>query len=544
MSPAREPTPPEAHPLRHALDALTPDELRARITRWCAAQDEPTRDSLLRALRAAPPEPSLGDDVARYVAAATRAGVGSANEARALLSRADAAYEGGAYAEARRAWEALFGALAAGAFSLDGAERAGDALPGLDRATSRYLVSVYETSPASREPSVWDALAVAHALSPVRDPLAAMASAAPSPLAGFDDFAQGWTVRLEYADPSPRTGAFETEHERWLREAVARTRGADGLRALAMRTGRPAVFDAWISALRSEGRADDALSATATAMLTVRDGSHRARYAERRVRLALSLGRTEDAHHALRDAWRAEPTVPRLLRVATFGDPPSHVLVERVRSLQVEVPASDERLAGVVALVLGSYDDAVRILAASRGLGWSDPRHAGHALFAAVAKTLLGRMHTASSLPRVGFCIGVGRPPPDAVTPPSTAIAEDDALPPLPEAHLGEVLDRALRLHPVNDAVRRAMLDALRKAALRRAEESTSSQRRSAYDHAASLVTVCAEAHAAAGDAQGARMFLAMVQTQFRGQAALIRTLHSVASRSATVAPWLAGSRG
>lgn len=545
MHTGRGPNAHDAHPLHDALDALAPAEVRARLGRWFAAQDDATQTSLLHALRStAPAAPTLLDDVTAFVADAARAGKGSPHDAQALLARVDVVYERGAHDEARRAWEALLRPLAASELSLGESVTLAEAVPTLDRVVARYLVSVYESAPAPREQAVWDALVTAHAVSSVREPLAAMTSAATVPLPGFDEFAHAWTAKLEDAAPSARSSAFEVEHERWLREAVARTRGADGLRALAMRTGRPAVFDHWITKLRAEGRPDDALSATATAMLTVRDGAHRARYAERRVRIALSLGRTEDAHHALRDAWRAEPTVPRLLRVATFGDPPSHVLVERVRSLQPEVPAADERLAGVVAMLLGAYDDAVKILAGARGLGWSDKRHPGHTLFAAVAKTLLGRLHTVSSLPRIGFAIGVGHPPPDTVPQGPAAVSDDDDLPPLPEVSLGDTLDRALRLHPLNDAVRRAMLDALRKAALRRAEDATGSQRRSAYDHAACLVTVCSEAHAAVGDMNGARMFLATVQTQFRSYPALIRTLQSVASRSATVAPWLKGSQG
>ena len=60
-------------------------------------------------------------------------------------------------------------------------------------------------------------------------PLQEIERGAVEPLPGFDEFLPGWRALLEEATSDAKSGDWESDEDRWLREVVERLDGADGL---------------------------------------------------------------------------------------------------------------------------------------------------------------------------------------------------------------------------------------------------------------------------------------------------------------------------
>jgi hypothetical protein len=105
---------------------------------------------------------------------------------------------------------------------------------------------------------------------------------------------------------------------RLLLEIVKELRGLPGLAELARRGGRRTGrnFLAWFDAARRDG--NDAVAAVAgqEGLRSLKPGAERAALAERLAAMAEGAGRSEDAIAARLEAWDAEPSLDRLLRVA------------------------------------------------------------------------------------------------------------------------------------------------------------------------------------------------------------------------------------
>lgn len=79
--------------------------------------------------------------------------------------------------------------------------------------------------------------------------------------------------RLERFRPSK--DEWETERERWLREAVFRMEGVGGLERIARRTKRPRACVAWYQTLADRGEWTQALKASEAATRLVRQSHWR-----------------------------------------------------------------------------------------------------------------------------------------------------------------------------------------------------------------------------------------------------------------------------
>ncbi|MBY0495115.1 MAG: hypothetical protein K2Y23_12965 [Cyanobacteria bacterium] len=73
----------------------------------------------------------------------------------------------------------------------------------------------------------------------------------------------------------PSKDEWETEHERWLREAVFRADGVGGLGRIARKTKRPQACLAWYEALADQGAWTAALKACDAAARMVRQSHWR-----------------------------------------------------------------------------------------------------------------------------------------------------------------------------------------------------------------------------------------------------------------------------
>jgi hypothetical protein len=102
---------------------------------------------------------------------------------------------------------------------------------------------------------------------------------------------------------------------------------------------------------------------------------------------AQELGRP-DLGKRLEAAWRAAPTMTRLLRwLAVDGDEYERIRSKAAKSLAL-CPTTAARQIGLLRVLVGDITGAAAVLAKSPGLGWSNPDHPGHALFPVLALLL------------------------------------------------------------------------------------------------------------------------------------------------------------
>ena len=191
-----------------------------------------------------------------------------------------------------------------------------------------------------------------------------------------------WVKRLQRFRPS--RDEWETEHERWLREAVFRADGVGGLERIARKTKRPRACLAWYEALADQGDWTAALKAGDAAARMVRQSHWRGELLDGAALAAQELGRP-DLGKRLEAAWRAAPTMSRLLRwLAVDGDEYERIRSKAARSL-ARCPKTATRQIGLLRVLVGDVTGAAAVLAKSPGLGWSDPDHPGHTLFPLLA---------------------------------------------------------------------------------------------------------------------------------------------------------------
>lgn len=128
---------------------------------------------------------------------------------------------------------------------------------------------------------------------------------------------------------------WESEHERWLREAVFRLDGVSGLERMARKTKRPQACLAWCEALVNAGRWPEALRAYDAAATLVGKSHWRGVLLDGAALAAQQLGRA-DGPRRLESAGRGAPTLPRLLRwIASDGYTVATVRAKAKRALAV-----------------------------------------------------------------------------------------------------------------------------------------------------------------------------------------------------------------
>ena len=120
----------------------------------------------------------------------------------------------------------------------------------------------------------------------------------------------------------PSKDEWETEHERWLREAVFRADGVDGLEGIARQTKRPRACLAWYEALADQGDWTAALKACDVAARIVRQSHWRGEL--------LGRGRTRGA-----GAWTARSEQAAGSRVARRSHDDSVTALVRRRRWRV-----------------------------------------------------------------------------------------------------------------------------------------------------------------------------------------------------------------
>lgn len=233
----------------HALDV---EELRAFLKEGLAALEPDVRERLEDALerravtrggfRPAAPHGAVVDEAAEFARAAKRLGYAEPSEVDDYLRSAISASLAGEQAAACRIFEALLVPIANAEIDLGQREMVEEVLSvELDDCVARYMLATFtEATVTNRAEAVLTALERTHGLGCLVAPLEAMERVLGRPLPDAEAFLDAWIARLE---TRTRAGSeWENEEDRWLREAIGRRHGAEGLAHLARTTKRAEAY--------------------------------------------------------------------------------------------------------------------------------------------------------------------------------------------------------------------------------------------------------------------------------------------------------------
>lgn len=317
-----------------ALEAMTAPELRAAVRAAIGALDEETRASTIdlfvtratkgpAGFRPGRPSHRLVEQAQSFVEAASHLGYADPADATEYLRGAMKAFLAGDHVGARAVFEVILIPMAGAEIDLGQHELVEEVL-GIDAhiCVAQYVASVYTTTPLpERAAAVLAAIEHAQGLSSLLSPIKDMEEVSAGALPDLSAFLPLWVKRLRRFKPS--TDEWESDQERWLREAVSRSDGVHGLERLARSTKRPQACLAWCQALADQGDWPAALRAYETAARLVGSSHWRGRLLDGAALGAQELRRT-DLPARLENAWRVDPTLTRLLRwLVARGDAPA-----------------------------------------------------------------------------------------------------------------------------------------------------------------------------------------------------------------------------
>jgi hypothetical protein len=460
--------------VRGILDDVDEDVRTTLVDRLLA---QATRGS--SGWKPARPSPRIVADAQAFAEAARRVGQADPDDVTEHLRQASKAFLAGDHASARAVFDAILPPVASVDIDLGQHELVEEVL-GVDAqvCVAQYVASVYTTTPLPGRVdavlrAIGDVQGVGTLFSPIRDMEDVTAGALPE----LQAFLPLWVKRLErFGAPK---GDWETDHERWRREARFRLDGVPGLERLARTTRRPHACLAWYDALAERGDWPAALKAAVASAGLVRQSHWRGELLDGAALAAQELGRS-DLSTPLETAWRAAPTLTRLLRWLAAGHSGRDVIRARASKAVTRCPRTAMRQLGLLGVLRGDVSGAAALLSKAPGLGWSDPDHPGHTLFPLFATllskgdidtTLLNELEATAGDPLDCLIEADEGPAPRLITPSVVAL-----------------IDRARVRSALTDAGRDAVIDAMRIAAEKRVQAILEHSRRRHYGHAALLV--------------------------------------------------------
>jgi hypothetical protein len=308
------------------LHALDTEELRALFKESLSNVEPDTRRKLEDALerraatrggfRPAAPPPALVDEATAFARAAKRVGYAEPAEVDHYLRGAITASLAGEQASSCRIFEAILVPIADADVDLGQHEMVEEVLSvDLDDCVARYLLAKFmQAELGQRADAVLIALERTHGLGCVISPLNAMERALGQELPETDAFLDAWIARLQ-----ARTRAndeWESEEDRWLREAIGRRHGVEGLARLARSTRRPDAARAYCDAVKNTGDWKRTLDAYEEAAALVTSEYGRGEFLDGAALAATRLG-NELASAKLEAAWLGAPSLARLLRCSS-----------------------------------------------------------------------------------------------------------------------------------------------------------------------------------------------------------------------------------
>jgi len=493
LRPRRHRVPAKDPEIDRALDAMSAPELRAAVRAVLQEFDEDVRASVVDALiaratkatsgwRPTRPSQRIVEEARSFAEAARHVGHADPDDVTEHLRRATKAFLAGDHASARAIFDAILPPIASVDIDLGQHELVEEVL-GVDAraCVAQYVASVYTTTPLrNRADAMVRALEQVEGVGTLLSPIKDMEDVSAGVLSDLTAFLPLWVKRLQRFRPSK--DEWETEHERWLREAVFRADGVGGLERIARKTKRPQVCLAWYEALADQGDWTAALKACDAAARMVRQSHWRGELLDGAALAAQELGRS-DLSKRLEAAWRAAPTMTRLLRwLAVDGDEHERIRSKAARSL-ARCPKTATRQIGLLRVLVGDVTGAAAVLAKSPGLGWSNPDHPGHTLFPLLAMLLSNRTIGGAFVTELE---ATGRDPLESFAGP-----DEEHKPRLRTPSIVVLIQSVRPSIAVTDPDRDAVIDAMRIAAEKRTEGILGNSRRQHYGHAALLVASC-----------------------------------------------------
>jgi hypothetical protein len=486
---------PDSSVVDGALAAMSAVELRELVRDMLLELDERAHARILnflidRAARndsgwtpAGPSEESVSSIVA-FAEAAKRVGYADPSEVDDYLLQGTNAFLGKDYLVAFKIFRALLLPICDGDIDL-GQHEMVDEILSVDVAAcaAQYVVATYMTAvPEQRAEAARTAIDEVGGFGNFWEPLREMDRVAIEPLPQLDDFISRWRALIEASCGSARRNDWGTERDGWLREAVQRMEGSDGLARLARSTRRGDDLRAWCLMLVEARDWKAALSAYEEAAQIVAPKRYsRGEFLDGAALAAQKLGR-KDLPARFEHAWREAPSMLRLRR--WLGTSKNKATLRKRASRALDVcPKKATRQRAFLHVILGDATSAAKLLAAAPGLGWSDGEHPGHLLF-----PLFHAMLGGSALPDASEPVSVRRMAIDELVWLTTARDE----PRLAAPEVDEILKLAGMGGFVNADARRVLLGAMRRAAEKRVAGVTKNKRRRYYWHAAKLVASCA----------------------------------------------------
>lgn len=490
---SRRPSAADEDDLRQALDALSAADLRTAVRAILDELGEGVRATIVDRLVARAAKGATGwrpartsqrivADAQSFADAARRIGHADPEDVTEHLRRATRAFLAGDHSSARAVFDAILPPMASVEIDLGQHELVEEVL-GIDAhmCVAQYAASVYTTTPMrDRAAAILQTIEHVEGVATLSDPVTAMEDVTAGVLPDLDAFLPQWVKRLERLRPS--SDDWESPHERWLRDAVFRMDGVDGLERLARKTRRPQACLAWCDALADRKDWPAALQAAVAAARLVRQPHWRGQLLDGAALAAQELGRS-DLPKRLDAAWKAAPTLPRLLRWLAAGDARGESIRHKAARAVAACPKTSARQIGLLRVLLDDIQGAAVLLSSSPGLGWSNPDHPGHTLFPLFAM-VLSRGTIGDAL--VEEMDATGCDPLD-----SMFETDEGHRPRLATPSVIAVIQHARSGLVLSDADADAAIDAMRVAAEKRVEGILGHSRRRHYGHAALLVASC-----------------------------------------------------
>ena len=475
-----------------ALDAMNAGQLRDLIRSLILQEDEPTAMRLLRTVsnqatrdsgnwKPPPPGKQRVLEIEAFAGAMGRTGQGNPMDVDRCLDDGIHAFLARDHATARRILGALLIPIGNGEVDL-GQEQLIDEVLDVDVETccNQYITAVYMTeSPEQRAQAVHAAIEDLWGIHTLDRPVHTLETTLGEPLPELREFVVHWRAlveaRIDKAAPSDR----DRSEDRWLREAVERTDGTEGLAELARKRQRPEDLRAWCEALVNAGDWTAARNAYAEAADRVGSGSHAlGEFLDGASLAAQELG-ADDLETALQQAWQRAPTLPRLCRWLGHSPTP-----ERIRSRAAialgRLPADAGRQRALLHSLRGEFEAAATLLADAPGLEWASDDHPGHLLIP-LFLTHLGSGDGSIPFPHVDDM-------PDRWPTGNKPRLHTPAI---------KTLLALAAVDAPDEKTRSVMIRGMRRAAENRIAGVTANQRRRHYPHAANLAVQCARAHTA-----------------------------------------------
>jgi hypothetical protein len=517
------PSQPGSPNIEGALAALDAEGLRDLIRELIPRLDDKTLSRFNNAIieRAArgktgwQPSGPTDESVAQALAfakAAKRVGYADPSEIDNYLRQGSNAFLRRNYHAASQIFHALLLPISEGEIDL-GQEEMFEEMLGIDASdcAAQYVVAVYMTSsPEQRADAVFRAIEEMINSGNFWEPLREMERVAVEQFPDFDVFLRQWRALVQEACRGENNRQWDADADRWLREAVRRTDGTEGLAGIARSTRRSADLQAWCRALVEAGDWKAALAANEEAAAIVIDKAYsEGDFLDGAALAAQELGR-KDLPERLELAWRKAPTILRLRRWLSLSESKG-VLKNRAAAAIEACPGKAHRQKAFLHVLLGDFEKAARLLASAPGLGWSDGEHPGHLLFPIFFRLLGGDS---------GYFEHEGRYPHVDIDELESLTADCDE-PCLPNPSVDEIIALAglggLRV----DRERAGLIKAMRESVRKRIEGLTERKRRSYYDHAALLAAACV-----AVDGSGTTSeWIAAIRSEYRRFPALQREL-------------------